>query len=47
MTRNVNVTKTKRTETNKREQVQLTPRGELHNDTIYGRRKFYDTDNEK
>lgn len=47
VTRNVNVTKTKRTETNKREQVQLTPRGELHNDTIYGRRKFYDTDNEK
>lgn len=37
VTKNTNITKTGKGGTNKK--IQLTPRGQLHNETIYGRRK--------
>lgn len=47
VTRNVNITKAKKAEKGKRKKIQLTPRGQLHNETIYGRIKQYATKEEK
>ena len=44
VTRNVNITKAKK---GKREKVQLTPRGQLHNETIYGCIRRYNPQYEK
>lgn len=44
VTRNVNVTKTKN---GKNKKVQLTPRGQLHNETVYGKIKKYAVKEEK
>ena len=41
LTQNVNITKTKKTESGYRKKVQLTPRGQLHNETFYGAIKWY------
>ena len=45
MTRNTNKTKKKGNETNKK--IQLTPRGQLHNETIYGKIQRYVTNEVK
>ena len=47
VTRNVNKSKTKRTESGYNKRVQLTPRGQLHNETIYGSSQRYVTKEEK
>lgn len=47
VTRNVNITKAKKAEKGKRKRIQLTPRGQLHNETIYGRIRQYATKEEK
>lgn len=47
VTRNVNITKAKKAEKGKRKKIQLTPRGQLHNETIYGQIKQYATKEEK
>lgn len=47
VTRNINVTKTKKTKKGIRKTIQLTPRGQLHNETIYGRIKRYAVKEEK
>lgn len=47
VTRNINITKTKKTKSGRRETVQLTPRGQLHNETIYGSVRQYVTKEER
>lgn len=47
VTRNVNKSKSKRTEKGYNTRVQLTPRGQLHNETIYGSSQRYLTKEEK
>ena len=43
----MNITKAKKAEKGKRKRIQLTPRGQLHNETIYGRIRQYATKEEK
>lgn len=43
MTQNVNKSKTKKNEKGYSQKIQLTPRGQLHNETIYGNTKRYIT----
>lgn len=47
VTRNVNITRAEKAEKGKHKRIQLTPRGKLHNETIYSRIKQYVTKEEK
>lgn len=47
VTRNVNISKSKKAEKGYNKRIQLTPRGQLHNETIYGSSQRYMTREEK